>query len=155
MARPPWGGRALAGPRSLSGALSSSPIAARGLDVSRERRSQKGGVSGRTRVGGIAWEGRAPARPRSCQRALSSSPIAARGLDVPRGPTFPGGGGGSERVGRSVGALPWRVGPRPVGGVGGGYVIEADRGPWARRSQGYDVPGGGFRGRGAGPACSA
>src|SRR5690606_18524744 len=91
MARLPWGGRALAGPRSWSGALSSSPIAARGLDGSRGRRSPKGGVDGRTGVGGVAGEGRAPARPGSCQRALSSSPIAARGLDVPRGPTFPRG----------------------------------------------------------------
>src|SRR5690554_7130129 len=103
MARLPWKRRALAGPRSLSGALSSSPIAARGVDVSRGRRSQKGGVSGRTGVGGIAWEGRAPARPGSCQRALSSSPIAARGLDVPRGPTFPGGGVAVLNGGEGVG----------------------------------------------------
>src|SRR5690554_2685093 len=119
MARLPWGGRALAGPRSLSGALSSSPIAARGLDVSRGRRSQKGGVSGRTGVGGIAWEGRAPARPGSCQKTLSSSwcstlPEARRSR----------GGGGSERVGRSVGALPGRDEHRLVRGVAGGYFIE-------------------------------
>src|SRR5690554_7379006 len=90
MARLPWGGRALAGPRSLSGALSSSPIAARGLDVSRGRRSQKGGVSGRTGVGGHCLGGTSTGSSGELPGAISSSPIAARGLDVPRGTTFPG-----------------------------------------------------------------
>src|SRR5690606_25138605 len=43
---------------------------------------------------------------------------------------------------RSVGALPGRDEHRLVRGVAGGYFIESDRGPWARRSQGYDVPRG-------------
>src|SRR5690554_8196373 len=139
MARLPWGGRALAGPRSLSGAISSSPIAARGVDVSRGRRSQKGGVSGRTGVWGHCLGGTST----GSSGELPEGSVIELVLDVPRGPTFPGGGG-SERVGRRVGALPGRDEHRLVRGVAGGRFLVSGRGPWAGRYQGCNGPGEGL-----------
>src|SRR5690606_16666239 len=138
MARLPWGGerwlvRGVC--RGLFHRVRSRPVGSTLPGGGVPRRAV---FPGEREWGGIAWEGRAPARPRSCQRALSSSWCS----------TFPEarrsrGGGGSERVGRRVGAVPGRDEHRLVRGGAGGWFIEPDRGPWARRSRAYGAPGGG------------
>src|SRR5690606_6371148 len=80
------------------------------------------------------------------------------GAGVPEGRGSGGGGGGGEGGGGGGGAFPeggcfggvgggggcgGGPGPGVPGGLPGGSFIESDRGPWARRSQRPDVPGGG------------